>query len=144
VTTSGGRRRTAVVLAAVVVAAALAGCTGTGVDARTAMRISEAAPGQATVPTGASAPPGETAHPTRAVICDVRTCELTLRTSEPREVRAFGTTLSLDGIRDGVAGLTVGDASVECAAGQGVRAGPLSLFCDEVTADSVTLTAEVA
>jgi hypothetical protein len=77
------------------------------------------------------------------VVCDVHTCTLTLRTSDPREVRAFGATLSLDAVTDGSASLTVGDGKLECRAGEGVEAGPLRMFCDDVTADSVTLTAEV-
>jgi hypothetical protein len=73
----------------------------------------------------------------------VHTCTLTLRTTDPRAVEAFGARLSLDGVQDGTARLTVGDAHAECTENQSFRAGPLTLFCDGVTADGVTLTAEV-
>ena len=107
------------------------------------MQSSAAAPGLASAPPGAGAGPTEQSAPPRAVSCDVHTCTLTLRTTDPREVQAFGATLALDGVEDGVASLTVGDARVECGPDEGVHAGTLTLFCDDVTARSVTLTAEV-
>jgi hypothetical protein len=110
------RRRATGLVGGAAVAAVLAGCTGSM---------------------------GAEAAPRRGVSCDVHTCTLTLRTTDPRELEAFGATLSLDGVQDGVASLTVGDARVECGRNEGVRAGSLRLFCDDVSAGSVTLTAEV-
>lgn len=140
------RRRTGATSLAVgaVLAGVLTGCTGTvGSDTRTAMESVEAVPPPAAGTPGVSGPPSEAWQPTRAVTCDVHTCSLTLRTTGPREVRAFGVSLSLDDVTDGVAGLTIGDARVECRANEGVEAGRLTLFCDDVTADGVALTAEV-
>ena len=91
----------------------------------------------------ASTRPAERGDAAQEVTCDVHTCTLTLRTSGPREVRAFGATLSLDGVEGGAADLTVGNAQLRCTPNTSVEAGPLSLFCDDVTPDSVTLTAEV-
>jgi hypothetical protein len=137
----GRRRRVAGLLGAVAVTVALAGCTG-GSDTRSAMQSTEAGPAPSGSP-GASATAAGRETPTRGVTCDVHTCTVTLRTTDPRELEAFGATLRLDGIQDGAASLTVGDARVQCSQNQGVRAGARTLFCDEVTADSVTLTAEV-
>jgi len=126
------------------VAGALAGCAWAGgVDDRTAMRTTEAAPASSSASPGAPAAPAAAASPTRRVSCDVHTCTLTLRTPDAPEVTAFDTTLTLDGVQDGVASLTVGDGKIECRADEGLKAGRLTLFCDDVTADSVTLTAEV-
>ena len=38
---------------------------------------------------------------------------------------------------------SIGDRSVSCTQGQSVDAGPLTLSCSEVTADSVKLTAKL-
>jgi hypothetical protein len=137
-------RRPALALLAVGAAAgALTGCTGGASDSRSAMQATEAAPAPAPVtPSATPTAAGETA-PSGGVACDVHTCTLTLRTTDPRELRAFGATLALDDVADGVASLTVGDGAVECRADESVEAGPLTLFCDDVTADSVRLTAEV-
>jgi hypothetical protein len=140
----GWRRRATALVGSAVVVGALAGCTGAGgSDTRSAMRTIEAAPVPSSGTPSASPSPAERSSPTRKVACDVHTCTLTLRTTDPREVEAFGTSLTLDGVEGRTARLTVGDASVECSADEGVDAGPLTLFCDDVTADSVTLTAEV-
>jgi hypothetical protein len=132
-----------VLVAGAAVAGAVAGCTGGVSDSRSAMQATEAAPAPSSVTPGASPTAASGTTPTRGVACDVHTCTLTLRTSAPREIRAFGATLTLDGVEDGVAGLSVGNGSVECRADESVEAGPLTLFCDDVTADSVRLTAEV-
>jgi hypothetical protein len=138
------RRPLTALVAGAAVAGALAGCTGAGgSDSRAAMQSTAAAPAPSSATPSASSTAAAPPAPTREVSCDVHTCTLTLRTTDPREVRAFGATLSLDGVADGSARLTVGDGKLDCRAGEGVEAGPLSLFCDDVTADSVTLTAEV-
>jgi len=145
VTTTGPRRRrpALALLVGAAVAGALAGCTGGASDSRSAMQATEAAPAPSSVtPSATPTAAGETA-PSRGVACDVHTCTLTLRTSGPREIRAFGATLALDDVADGVASLPLGDGKVDCRADEGVEAGPLTLFCDDVTADSVRLTAEV-
>jgi hypothetical protein len=110
------RRRVPGLVAGAAVAAVLTGCTGAG---------------------------GSDAAPSRGVTCDVDTCTLTLRTAGARQIEAFGADLTLDGVEDGVASLVVGDARVECGRDEAVRAGALTLFCDDVTAAGVTLTAEV-
>jgi hypothetical protein len=137
-------RRPAALLAGAALAAALTACTGPdAADSRSAMQTTAAAPAPSSVTPSETPPAREDWNPASAVTCDVHTCTLTLRTTDPRELRAFGTTLSLDGVEDGVASLTAGDAAVDCSANESVHAGPLILFCDDVTADSVRLTAEV-
>lgn len=138
------RRRVAALMGGAAVVGALTGCTGNpGSDSRTAMQSIEAAPAPSSGTPGPTSTAAGPSSPTRGVSCDVHTCTLTLRTTDPREVRAFGATLSLDDVADGSASFTVGDGKLECRAGESVEAGPLTLFCDDVTADSVRLTAEV-
>lgn len=141
----GRRHQGTALLGSAAVAAALAGCTATtGFDSRSAMESSAAAPAVTAAPPSTTPVPVGQDIPPREISCDVHTCTLTLRTTGPREVRALGATLSLAGVQDGVADLTVGDGTVRCAADESVHAGPLTLFCDAVTPESVTLTAEVS
>lgn len=140
-----GRRPPATaLLGCVAVAAALAGCTSsTGFESRSAMESSAAAPAETAVPPSTTPVPVGQDIPPREMSCDVHTCTLTLSTTGPSQVRALGATLSLTDVRGGVAELTVGEGTVRCSADESVSAGPLTLFCDAVTAQSVTLTAEV-
>ncbi len=77
------------------------------------------------------------------VSCSTSSCTVTL-TGDGAEVEILGTTLSFGGIQDGRASLSVGGASVSCAEGESVTAGPLSLECSSVTDSSVELTATLA
>ena len=70
------------------------------------------------------------------------TCTVTL-SGDGAEAEILGTTLSLGNVENGRASLSVGDASVSCAEGESVTAGPLDLQCSSVTEDSVELTASV-
>jgi hypothetical protein len=74
------------------------------------------------------------------VSCSGTTCTATL-SGEGAEASILGTSLAFGGVQDGRATLTVGDASVSCAEGESVSAGPLSLTCTTVTDDSVEITA---
>jgi hypothetical protein len=74
------------------------------------------------------------------VSCSGTTCSATL-SGDGAEAKVLGTTLAFGGVRDGRATLSVGDASVSCAQGESVSAGPLSLTCTTVTEDSVEVTA---
>ena len=74
--------------------------------------------------------------------CSGRSCSVTL-SGDGAEVDVLGTTLALGGVQDGRATLNVGDASVSCAQGEEVSAGPLSLTCTTVTEESVELTASL-
>jgi hypothetical protein len=76
------------------------------------------------------------------VSCKGTTCTATLR-GDGAEASIFGTKLAFAGTKDGRATLSVGDASVSCAQGEKVSAGPLSLTCTTVTDGSVELTASV-
>ena len=76
------------------------------------------------------------------VSCSPSSCSVTL-SGEGAEADILGTTLTFGGIQDGRASLTVGSASVSCAEGESVTAGPLSLQCTSVTEDSVELTASL-
>jgi hypothetical protein len=77
------------------------------------------------------------------VSCSTSSCTVTL-TGDGAEVEILGTTLSFGGIQDGRASLSVGGASVSCAEGESVTAGPLDLQCTSVTDDSVELTASLS
>ena len=74
------------------------------------------------------------------VSCTTSECTATL-SSDSAQVEVLGTTLAFGGVQDGRATLSVGNASVSCAQGESVAAGPLSLTCTTVTDDSVEFTA---
>jgi hypothetical protein len=74
--------------------------------------------------------------------CSTSSCTVTL-SGEGAEVEVLGTTLTLGGVQDGRATIGVGGASVSCAQGETVSAGPLTLECTTVASDSVELTASL-
>src|SRR3712207_288123 len=74
--------------------------------------------------------------------CSGSSCSVTL-SGEGSEVEILGTSLAFGGVQDGRASLSVGNASVSCAQGETVTAGPLTLECTTVEADSVELTASL-
>jgi hypothetical protein len=74
--------------------------------------------------------------------CSASSCSVTL-SGDGSEVDVLGTTLALGGVQDGRAEIRVGNASVSCAQGETVSAGPLSLECTSVQGDSVELTASL-
>ena len=76
------------------------------------------------------------------VSCSTSSCTATL-SGEGATAEIFGTTLEFAGTQDGRATLGVGDASVSCAAGESISAGPLSVTCTSVTDDAVELTASL-
>ncbi|SFK37572.1 hypothetical protein [Geodermatophilus ruber] len=76
------------------------------------------------------------------VSCSTSSCTVTLSGNDA-EVEILGTTLAFGGVQDGRATLSVGNASVSCAEGETVSAGPLSLECTSVQDDSVKLTASL-
>ena len=76
------------------------------------------------------------------VSCSTSSCTVTLN-GDGAEVDILGTTLTFGGVQDGRASLGVGDASVSCAEGETVTAGPLELQCSSVTDDSVELSASL-
>ena len=76
------------------------------------------------------------------VTCSTSSCSVTL-TGDGAEADILGTTLSFGGIQDGRASLSVGGASVSCAEGESVGAGPLSVTCTTVGDDSVEITASL-
>lgn len=70
--------------------------------------------------------------------------ECTVRLSgDGAEAEILGTRLAFGGVQDGRASLSVGSANVSCAQGETVSAGPLTLTCTTVQADSVELTASL-
>ena len=77
------------------------------------------------------------------VTCSTSSCSVTLN-GEGAEVDVFGNTVTLGSVQDGRAALEVAGASVTCAEGESVAAGPLSVQCTSVTEDSVELTATLA
>jgi hypothetical protein len=76
------------------------------------------------------------------VSCSTSSCTVEL-SGDGAEAEILGTTLSLGGVQDGRASLSVGSTSVSCAEGESVTAGPLELECTTVTENSVSLTARV-
>ncbi len=74
--------------------------------------------------------------------CSGSSCSVTL-TGDGSEVEILGTSLAFGGVQDGRAELRVGDASVSCAQGETVNAGPLTLECTTVGTDSVEVTASL-
>ena len=76
------------------------------------------------------------------VSCSGRTCTATLQ-GDDAKVSILGNDLAFAGTQDGKASLSVGDAQVSCAQGEKVSAGPLTLTCTEVTADSVKVSASL-
>jgi hypothetical protein len=76
------------------------------------------------------------------VSCSGSSCSVTL-TGDGAEADIFGSKLSFGGIQDGRASLSVGGASVSCAQGESVTAGPLQVTCSSITEDSVELTASL-
>ncbi len=77
------------------------------------------------------------------VNCSGSQCTATL-TGDAAEAEILGTSLAFGGAQDGRATLSVGNASVSCAQGESVTAGPLSLTCTTVTEDSVEITASLS
>jgi hypothetical protein len=76
------------------------------------------------------------------VSCSGTTCTATLK-GDGAKASILGNDLAFAGTQDGRATLSVGDASVSCAEGESVSAGPLSITCTSVTENSVELTAKV-
>jgi hypothetical protein len=76
------------------------------------------------------------------VSCTASSCTATL-SGDGAEAKILGTTVTFAGTQDGRATLGVGDASVSCAAGESISAGPLSVTCTSVTDDAVEITASL-
>jgi hypothetical protein len=76
------------------------------------------------------------------VSCSPRSCTVTLEGTDAT-VDVLGTELSFAGTEDGRASLGVAGASVSCAEGETVSAGPLELECTSVGEDRVELTASL-
>jgi hypothetical protein len=76
------------------------------------------------------------------VSCSGKTCTATLK-GDGAKASILGNDLAFAGTQNGRATLSVGDKSVSCAQGESVSAGPLSITCTTVTADSLEITAKV-
>jgi hypothetical protein len=76
------------------------------------------------------------------VSCSTSSCTATL-SGDGAEAKILGTTVKLAGTQDGRATLGVGDASVSCAQGESISAGPLSVTCTSVTDGAVEITASL-
>jgi hypothetical protein len=77
------------------------------------------------------------------VSCSASSCSVTL-SGDGAKADILGNTLTFAGVQNGRATLSVGDASVSCAQGESVSAGPLTLTCTKVTDKSVELTAALS
>jgi hypothetical protein len=76
------------------------------------------------------------------VSCTTSSCTATL-SGDDATAEILGTTVSFGGIQDGRASLSAGGASVSCAEGESVGAGPLRIECTSVTDDAVEITASL-
>ena len=76
------------------------------------------------------------------VSCSGTKCTATL-SGDGASAEILGTKVQFAGTKDGRATLGVGDASVSCAEGESVSAGPLSVTCTSVTDSAVELTASL-
>jgi hypothetical protein len=76
------------------------------------------------------------------VSCSGAKCTVTL-SGDGASAEILGQKLEFAGTKDGRATLGVGDASVSCAEGESVSAGPLSVTCTSVTDSAVELTASL-
>ena len=76
------------------------------------------------------------------VSCSGTKCTATL-SGDSASAEILGTKVEFGGTKDGRATLGVGDASVSCAQGESVSAGPLSVTCTSVTDGGVELTASL-
>lgn len=74
------------------------------------------------------------------VSCTTSSCTATL-SGNGAKAEILGTTVTFGGIQDGRASLSVAGASVSCAEGESVGAGPLQVECTTVTDDAVQITA---
>ena len=75
------------------------------------------------------------------VDCSGTTCTVKLE-GDGAKANILGHDLAFVGTEDGRATVSVGDASVSCAEGESVSAGPLSLTCTSVGDNSLELTAK--
>jgi hypothetical protein len=75
------------------------------------------------------------------VDCSGTTCTVTLD-GKGAKASILGNDLAFAGVENGRATLSVGDASVSCAEGESVSAGPLSITCTKVSDNALELTAK--
>ncbi|MDP5184273.1 hypothetical protein QOZ88_16690 [Blastococcus sp. BMG 814] len=133
--TTHTRRLTRGALAAgAVLLCPLAGCSGT--EPNTGTSVLEDTGAAASTASSAAGAVGE------AVDCSGTSCSVTLG-ADSESVEILGTTVSFGGVQDGEATFSVGNQEVSCTEGQTVGAGPLSMECTTVSADSVTFTASL-
>jgi hypothetical protein len=140
-------------LAAGLLLAPLTGCGNTSdpvdADATPEVTATESAPA------GGTDDPAETSAPEDAtgtsgtdggtnadVNCSAGSCSLTL-SGDGAQADVLGTPVTLGAVEDGRATVRVGDREVSCSQGESVSAGPLTLECTTVTADTVTMTASL-
>ncbi len=75
--------------------------------------------------------------------CSGSTCTATLN-GEGSQIDILGQSVTLGGVQDGRATISVGGSSVSCGEGENVTAGPLSLECTSVTDGAVELRASLS
>ena len=139
------RSRLPGILAATFLLASVAAC-GNGSGSATAPSSSAATSATGQQTPSASATSGNAGGNTSAgkadVSCSGRSCSVIL-TGDGASADILGTTVALTTVQDGRATVHVGNRDFSCRQGESVSAGPLSLSCSTVKADSVTLTASV-
>lgn len=143
--TTGHHRVATGLLAGALLLAPLTGCTGTSdtdADASPGNGATESTPAE---DTGAAetTESGSGAGRTNAdVDCSGTSCSVTL-TGGGAEADILGTAVVLETVADGRATVRVGDREVSCSEGESVSAGPLTLACETVDQDAVTMTASL-
>ncbi len=149
--TSSHRRVASGLLAGALLLAPLTGCGDTSdpdADVVPEETVTESAPAE---DTGAPAETSEAEDTGSAgtdgganadVDCSGTSCSVTF-TGEGAEADVLGTAVVLDAVEDGRATLRAGDRELSCTEGESVSAGPLTLTCETVDEDAVTVTADL-
>ncbi|MGY1737287.1 hypothetical protein [Geodermatophilus sp. SYSU D00684] len=90
--------------------------------------------------------PEETAGATDGTDADVQcsgsSCSVSL-SGDGASAQILGVPVVLGGVENGQATFRVGEQELTCGQGESVSAGPLTLACETVTEDAVTMTASL-
>ncbi|ADB75036.1 hypothetical protein [Geodermatophilus obscurus] len=145
--TNHRRRLASGVLAGALLGVPLAACGGETTTSGTATTDTSAPADDTGGATGTPAPEDTagTSEPTgtsAGVDCTGTSCSVTI-SGDGAQADVLGTPVSLGSVQDGRATVRVADREVSCSQGESVAAGPLTLECTTVTADTVTLTASL-
>lgn len=131
-------RRSAIVLAGGLALAPLAACTGAEENTGSSALTSASEGVESATSAAASAAESVDGN----VDCSGSSCTVSL-SPDAAEVEVLGTRLAYEGVQDGEATIAVGNRTVTCSEGESVEAGPLTLECTTISADSISMTASL-